>query len=219
MYGHGSIWINVFSARCEQWRIFSKPNRFSSPQQVGTIHAEVEAYTLNEAVSKADLIAKVKITSKIKEINEPSEKTLYQAEVVEDFLNKTDLKEINVMQAGNSQWKFNNNKLFKSGDSYILYLKKAIGEAYENFNTYWILGEETGIYQDLGSGKLMKWAYPETFLSDIEDKARTNELLISEGEVQVLDEAKFIEKINDIKNVGLVTDLTEVEQSVKQEDQ
>ncbi|NSW89537.1 MAG: hypothetical protein HPY74_02450 [Firmicutes bacterium] len=93
----------------------------------------------------SDLIAEVEILKKIDEIDEPYCKTLFSASVIKIFKGEIDdnkNKEIIIMQEGNSEWIYNNMRLFEAGEKYILILKKAKG--YEN--TYWIIAGDANIY-------------------------------------------------------------------------
>lgn len=109
------------------------------------INASLEEYSFDESVEISDLIAEIEIIEKVSEIDEPSPKTLFNAKIIKVFkgeLNSNKDNSIVVMQQGNSEWIFNNNKLFEAGEKYVLFLKKATG--YDN--TYWILCEEINTY-------------------------------------------------------------------------
>lgn len=169
----------------------------------GDIHAELEVLPFEQSVNKSDLIVEIQILEKLKEINEPTPKTIYRAEIT-DYLNnegKNDSNIINIMQGGNSEWTLNKNKLFSPGEKYILFLVKTIDFDIEN--TYWILGEETSIYEVNNSNELIKWAHPEAELSNFEDKVLTKNSSFENVEnskvVQVLDKdlfKKYIANLN-----------------------
>ena len=128
-------------------------------------HALVETFTIDDAVQKADIIAEVAIKEKVKELYEPNEKTIYNAQVVQMI--KGDLAAdaaIYIMQDGNSKVSINDNPQFQSKEQYIFILKKAVGFD----NTYWILGSETGVYEVIDENTVVKWAKPEEKLEAIE---------------------------------------------------
>ncbi|QNK57710.1 hypothetical protein [Paenibacillus sp. PAMC21692] len=172
------------------------PDQASSTNKLkGNIRAELEVFNFDEAVTRADLIAKVQIERAIKEIDEPSPKTLYQASVLEllkgdeGLVNRT----IDILQQGNSTWSFNNNTMFGQGDEYFLFLNKATVS-----NTYWILGEETGMYEVIDDGRIEKKSLYLDELTDIEDKVSTEMFKKNQKEVkdiQILYENKFMNKI------------------------
>ena len=114
---------------------------------------------------------------------------------------------IYVMQQGNDRMLFNDNPLFEQGEQYILFLKKAVGPTSEHYpNLYWILGEESNMYKDLGNETVEKMRYVDVSMS---------ELQLEPGErdatTQILDKQRFIERIELISgdaNGDPVSDLT-----------
>ncbi|MFF2089428.1 hypothetical protein [Paenibacillus sp. NPDC058174] len=171
-------------------------NKYPNQQQVRLSSAKLQVYNFEEAVKNSDLIIKVEIGKKVRELIEPSAKTLFQATIIDEWKGDPLLesKEINILQQGNSQLTFNDNDLFVERDRYVLFLKKAV--TVSEPNTYWILGEETGIYKDDSSGKLVKQSLYDKQLEDIEDKILTANLQKkNRKEVQVIDEQLLKEKI------------------------
>jgi hypothetical protein len=178
------------------------------------VYAELEVFPFEETVARSDLIAKVKIGEIQKEIDEPSPKTIFYAEIVDKYKGEYDKEDIYIAQQGNSTHIFNGNELFKKDKEYLLFLKKSpsLGE-----NVYWILGEETSIYEDLGNNKLKRWANDNlSNYSDVELKDLTiaenkkieeyNQKALKEKDtplkktVQIIDEIKFKKKIETVKN-------------------
>jgi flagellum-specific peptidoglycan hydrolase FlgJ len=164
--------------------------RDNKSQLIGKIHGKVQDFSLSEATKEADLIIKVKIGEVVKELEEPTAKTLYNGTVLDEFKNNTNApKEINIMQQGNSKWSFNDNDPFKEGDEYFLFLKKAVGE-YEN--TYWILGEETTFYKlEKENKEIVKQGLVDEDLKDITKKVVKSK----NKEKQYLDQQKFLKKL------------------------
>ncbi|OPX46323.1 hypothetical protein CLHUN_01390 [Ruminiclostridium hungatei] len=121
-----------------------------TPRQIGQkgqISASIIGYSFDKSYEKADLIAEVEISEWLEEMNEPIEKTVFRASVKKILKNSesNSPEEINLLQDGNSDYTFNNYPLFKNGDKLLLFLKKAVGEKFEN--TYWILGGTTGVFR------------------------------------------------------------------------
>lgn len=167
----------------------------------GNLHAELQVFNFKEAVNEADLIVKVQIANKKEEYEKPVPKTLFGAHPIEVIKGDESLlnQEINILQHGNKDWTFNENKLFDLKEEYIFFLKKAVGDFEPN--TFWILGEETGMYKILPNGLIEKQALYEKDLAEIEDKKITidRQQLNIFKEVQVLFEDKLKEKIRDTK--------------------
>lgn len=178
-------------------------NTVAPATQLGTIKASLQTFNFDQAVSESDLIVKIEVKSKIKELDEPSAKTLFSADIKDTYKADGSLSSssIKILQAGNSTWLYEGSRPFSENDQYVLFLKKAVGM--EETDVYWILGEETGMYQDLRNGKLVKIALRDPELNDIEDEQLTQSLqeesnkeLKTATEVQVVFESKFREKIN-----------------------
>lgn len=165
-----------------------------------TMQGTLEVYNFEEALDNSDLVVKVEVEQKIRELSEPSPKTLFQAKILDELKPDPSLSkdQIHILQQGNSEWRFNGNDLFSEKERYVLFLKKAVG--IDEPNTYWILGEETGMYKDSGTGKLLKLSYYDKQLEDIEDKELTADFLKdnekkNSKDVQVVDEQQFKDKI------------------------
>jgi len=169
------------------------------------IDGEIEIFEFKEAVRTSNLIAQVKIIESVEEIDGPTPKTMYRATLIESLKGTSDAKEIFVLQQGNSDFVFRDNPLFKKGENYLLFLMETADLDIED--SYWILGEETGIYQLLDESIAVKWAVKEDELEKIEivDKEiisfaeKNTELSLDGREIQVLkqDELKKL-----IKNVS-----------------
>lgn len=178
----------------------STSSQSNANQRVGKIHGLVRDYPFEEMVLNSDKIAKVKIIKAVSEISEPSEKTIFEVEVVSDTLSKNnkDSKTINVMQAGNSKWIFNDNPMFSEGESYVLFLKEAVG--YDN--TYWILGEETGVYEVFDKDILIKWSKLVPELSSLKDLSAAKKINPNveryNKEFQIVSETELSRKINEV---------------------
>lgn len=166
--------------------------RTHSPRK--NIEASLEVYSFEESVTLSDLIAEVVIVSKIKEIDEPSPKTLFEANVVNKLKGDTNQETIKVLQEGTSEWSFNGQEQFAEKEEYILFLKKATGKDYDGTNTYWILGAETNTYKVIQDNRVKKIAKHEVELEAIEDKTLSS---TNQG-LQVLDKEKFQNKIADL---------------------
>ncbi|NQX47734.1 hypothetical protein HQN87_20625 [Paenibacillus tritici] len=170
------------------------------------IHAKLQVFNFEDALENSDLVVKVEVEKKTRELSEPSPKTLFQAKILDELKADPSLNadQIHILQQGNSEWKFNQNDLFLENERYVLFLKKAIG--IDEPNTYWILGEETGMYKDSGTGKLLKLSYYDKQLEDIEDKELTknflkdNENKMDSKEVQIVNEQQFKDKVEKILN-------------------
>jgi len=122
-------------------------------------HALLQTYPFDEAVQQADVVSEIVITNHAGEIDEPSAKTIFSAEVVESYKGGLEAGEtIDVLQEGNSKVEFKGTRLFQVGEKYVLILKKATGFTEP---TYWILGGETGVYEVVDDSTLIKWAKPE----------------------------------------------------------
>lgn len=163
------------------------------------VKAAIETLYFEESVRQADLIAEVTIAEKLYEVNEPSPKTVYSAAMNQLLKGKADANlGIRIMQQGNSRYSFNDNPMFQAGDTYLLFLKKAVGM--EDDHTYWILGEETSIYEQWDDDRLVKWSLKDSRLAEL-TPTETNAGLQAAAEsvqkkhpgkeIQVLDRTKF----------------------------
>lgn len=177
------------------WALTQSNNQHSSEKAdvkpLGRINASLQALPVGQSISTADLIAKVQINKIEMEISEPSEKTILDAKIMETIKPDAAIENketIRILQQGNSRFSFNGNKIFQPSEQYILFLKRAVGEGYDHTDTYWILGEETNIYEVLENGLLSKWALTDSDLSAIEEHQITN---ISISGAQILNESKF----------------------------
>ncbi|MFT4417329.1 hypothetical protein ACLM5H_26240 [Fredinandcohnia humi] len=165
---------------------------------VGTISAEIQTYAFEEAIKESELIAELEITEKVRELNEPSAKTIYKAKIIEGIKKDSKLTtdNLHIMQQGNSEWIFNGNEMFQPGEKYILFLKNAINIQEED--TYWILGEETGMYKKIDDKYIAKLSQKDEALADIEEKKLSDELTKTEKsskEIQVILKEEFKEKV------------------------
>lgn len=166
-----------------------------------TIQAKLQVFNFEEALKNSDLVVKVEVEKKTRELSEPSPKTLFQAKILDELKADPSLNtnQIHILQQGNSEWRFNDNDLFSEKERYVLFLKKAVG--IDEPNAYWILGEETGMYKDSGTGKLLKLSYYDKQLEDIEDKELTTDFLkdnenkMDSKDVQVVNEQLFKDKV------------------------
>lgn len=159
------------------------------------IHAKLQTYNFEEAVNKADLIAEIEIEKYLEDIIEPSPKTLFDAKIINTFSGDTNLKNIMILQQGNKEYSFNENPLFKKGDKYILFLKKAVGDRFDGTDTYWLLSEETNIYSVINNNLIKKWALWDEELSSIEIKENS-----TNNNSQLLDKNLFEEKMKKVIN-------------------
>ncbi|MFN7249840.1 MAG: hypothetical protein ACK4M9_03525 [Anaerobacillus sp.] len=164
---------------------------------VGDISAKLQTYPFEEAIKVSELIAEIKIIEKVQELNEPSPKTIFKATMTEVLKNDSGLPtdSLHFMQQGNSDWTFNDNEMFQQGEKYILFLKHA--KEIQEEHTYWILGEETGMYKIINDRYIAKLSERDEALADIEDIKLSDELKKSKNskEIQVLQTEEFREKI------------------------
>ncbi len=155
-------------------------NLKDTPHQVGLkgqMSASVMGMELDTSFKDADIVAEVKIREWLgeRQKGEELQKTIFRASLEKIFKNSIDnnLKEIKLIQDGNSDYTIENYPLFKNNDRLLLYLKKAVGEGYEN--TYWILGGHTGIFRIINTdGK-------DYIVKQIGDCPELSEALISES--------------------------------------
>lgn len=122
-----------------------------TPHQVGQkgqMKVSVNGYNFEDSFKKADIVAQVKISEWLGEENEPSERTIFKAQLEKAYKNNIDksLKEIKLLQEGNSNTTIENFPLFKNNDKLVLFLKKATGEEYDD-TTYWILGVHSSVFR------------------------------------------------------------------------
>ncbi|MEK8129516.1 hypothetical protein WMW72_16545 [Paenibacillus filicis] len=172
----------------------SAPSPLSSSQQAisnqtPSMHVSIETFPFDESVNKADAIVRVKINSKISELDSPADKTIFQAEVLQIYKDNKKLSEnfIDIMQAGTDKALSNKNELLRKGDEIILFLM----EAQSKPNTYWILGEETNMY-DVTPHRIEKRARADAQLNEISMEQDSNE---APGGKQMLNPSAFIEKL------------------------
>ncbi|WP_391203809.1 hypothetical protein [Psychrobacillus sp. L4] len=159
------------------------------------IRGELQVYSFEEAVNKADLIAEIEIVKYLEDIKEPSPKTLFDAKIINTFSGNTSLRNIEILQQGNKEYSFNENPLFKKGEKYILFLKKAVGDRFDGTDTYWLLGEETNIYSVINNKIIKKWALWDEELTSIEIEENN-----SNKNSQLLDKNLFEEKMKKVIN-------------------
>ena len=192
----------LFLALATVWLVYTPKENSKASEKMGdveispreNIEARIETYSFEESVNRSDLIAEVAIVSKIKEIDEPSPKTIFEANVVNKLKGDTNQETIKVLQEGTSEWSFNGQEQFAEKEEYIIFLKKATGKDYDGTNTYWILGAETNTYKIIQDNRVKKIAKHEVELEAIEDKT----LSTTNQGLQVLDKEKFQNKIADL---------------------
>lgn len=163
------------------------------------IQAEIIPFDSEETPKEADLVAEIIIGDKLEEVEEkPVPYTLFKAEIKEVIEGVPVSQNIVIKQQGNSEWVFNDNELFAPGEEYIFFLK----ETTVSKGDYWILGEETGMFQVFGNEEVVKLADPLEEFEDIEiDLEESEKIEINSDnqeefeEQQVLDKESFIEKI------------------------
>lgn len=164
----------------------------------GGIEMETESFSLEGGIKLSDIVVEVIIKEKVEEVSvEPIPYTVFSVEVQELYQGNIDNEMITIKQQGDSEWTVNSNKLFKEGERYIFFLK----ETKQSKSDYWIIGEETGFFQVLDSGEIVKLVESIAGLRDVEvdnvgdyDKSSLD-LKIAIDE-QILDKQKFIEKLN-----------------------
>lgn len=164
----------------------------------GGIEVETESFSLEGGIKLSDIVVEVIIKEKVEEVSvEPIPYTVFSVEVQELYQGNIDNEMITIKQQGDSEWTVNSNKLFEEGERYIFFLK----ETKQSKSDYWIIGEETGFFQVLDSGEIVKLVESIAGLRDVEvdnvgdyDKSSLN-LKIAIDE-QILDKQKFIEKLN-----------------------
>jgi len=150
-----------------------------------------------EAIEEADLVAKLSIDHVIKELDSPSYKTLFQASVINVVKGDKELTTVHVLQAGNSKCSSNENELFLPGEQYYLILNDATQGGLEN--TYYIQGEETSMYKIVEDGYIVKLAYKDNYLSDINDASLAGKLQASyDKQIMVIEEQAFVDKISQL---------------------
>ncbi len=159
------------------------------------MHGIVAAYTLEEGINNADLVAQITITDMVKELEGPIYQTIYSAKVNEVYMSKVDLMDstINILQMGNSTIRFNDNEPFQRDETYILLLMQARGESADYINTYYILGEETSFYKVSEHLVTNSFWKDRTLEAIIKDTASVNE-----REQVTYDKEQFILKLKDL---------------------
>ena len=177
----------------------SDENKINTQQVLpkGTVHPEINVYTFEEVVKKADLIAEIEITKKVKELSEPSPKTLFEAKILEGYKESKELETIKILQAGNSEWIFDDHEPFKENEKYILFLKTAVGEEFEGTDTYWLLGANTNTYSVLNDNQIMKNALYDEELALIEDTVESRSLSDS-TDIQFFNKDVFLKKLDEV---------------------
>jgi hypothetical protein len=123
-----------------------------TPHQVGQkgqFSASIMSYNFEDSFNKADIVAQVKITEWLGETKDSFEMTTFKAKLEKTYKNDVadrDLKEIKLLQDGNSKYTVENFSLFKNNDKLVLFLKKATGEEVDD-TTYWILGGYASVFR------------------------------------------------------------------------
>lgn len=162
------------------------------------MYGMTEAFSFRDAFKNADLIAEIEITEHVEDLNEPSPKSLFEGKLIKTYKNKKTLDKIRILQAGNQEYSYDEFSLFKPGEKYILFLKKAVGDGFVGTDTYWILGEETTIYSVLGPNSIYKWALKDPDLSTIELNDTSMKVKNDNYRGQLVDKKLFEEKIKSI---------------------
>jgi hypothetical protein len=149
----------------------------------------VLARNISELVEKADIVVSLKIGEKVRELSEPSPKTIFETSILEIYKDNGKIEDtIQLMQAGNSEFSFNGEDMFKNGEEMILFLRESNDAEFENTNTYWILGEYSAYFKIKDNDINVNNPYKEL-------KAITKEIKKGKKEIQVIDKQKFIDKI------------------------
>ncbi|GEN29815.1 hypothetical protein HNQ35_000483 [Cerasibacillus quisquiliarum] len=161
----------------------------------GGIDARIVPFDFEEAVKDADLIAEVEIKRLIKEVKEePIPYTVFATHIIQKIEGDDMRAEVTIRQNGDSEWRFNDNKMFKPGEKYVFFLKKTAASE----SDYWILGEETGMFQVASDDYLIKLSDSLDEFASLE--AHPNDLQSNDKEIindvtQILDKQSFINKI------------------------
>lgn len=167
---------------------------------IGEIDAEIELYEFNDAVSKSDFIAEIEVIDVLKEINDPSPKTIFRAKVIESLKGSSDEKEIFILQQGNGDFVFNENPLFEKGENYLLFLMETVDLNMDI--SYWILGEVTGMYQVLDTSIAVKLAVKDETLKDIEFVDETVVPYVEKNTALSMDDREMqVLKLDELKNL------------------
>ncbi|WP_213515724.1 hypothetical protein [Paenibacillus montaniterrae] len=156
----------------------------------------IEAFDFKRAAEEADIVVGVEILKLVEELEQPSPKTLWQAKVLTVWKGDAALDTIHILQAGNSCTDYVSSKLMKPQEQYVLFLKQAV--SVKQPDSYWILGEETTIYQVAEDNYLVKHAYPDPELKEIEQSKLARYYKHELGlttQVQVLEEQAFYNKL------------------------
>ncbi|MBE1556557.1 hypothetical protein [Sporosarcina limicola] len=164
------------------------------------IQAELIGFDFEDATVEADIIAEVTIKEKIEEVNDETGPYTVFSVVVNQVLNGTiSEQEVTIKQEGDSEWTFNDNKMFESGEKYILFLKETVASK----SDYWIIGEETGMFKIINDDTIVKLAAPIEEFKDIEIDGNNQSTSMmaeldndNEKSIQAIDLNKFISKIN-----------------------
>ncbi|MEK4563799.1 hypothetical protein MKX54_03810 [Alkalihalobacillus sp. FSL R5-0424] len=110
-------------------------------RQYGAIEASLEWIPFTDSVKQADLIAEVEILDS-ETVLEHMCKTKHGAKVVQTLVGEVE-GEITFLQSGSDRVLFNQNQIFETGDTYLLFLRQTTSESVAD---YWIYGEELGTY-------------------------------------------------------------------------
>src|SRR5690606_5103404 len=88
----------------------------------GGIDARIVPFDFEEAVKDADLIAEVEIKRLIKEVKEePIPYTVFATHIIQKIEGDDMRAEVTIRQNGDSEWRFNDNKMFKPGEKYVFF--------------------------------------------------------------------------------------------------
>lgn len=140
------------------------------------INALLESYTIEEASEYADVVAEVTIIDTLFEVDDTIPYTVLEVEVNQLFKGNTKEK-FTIKQQGNSKAVVNAVSIFEKGNKYILFLK----ETGVVKSDYWIIGEESGMYQVVNDDLILKLLGDDEELREIEMK---EDVKLSKSDIQ-----------------------------------
>lgn len=139
-------------------------------KKVGIIKTTYKDISIDESIKISDLIAKVEIVKKTKEIDKPACKTFFDAKILNIYEGQDKLKnvsKISIIQDGNSNWLVNGNPMFENKEKLILILKKVPGYN----NTFNIISGSINTYKIVeadGKSYVVKEEKVDRLLQDID---------------------------------------------------
>ena len=190
----------LFLIACDAKETNKEEKQNNNHDELVHIDATILAFNLTEGAQDADLIAEIEIIGKIEEVDEnPIPYSVFQAKVNHTIKGNEDNEKITIKQEGTKEWPFSYLKPFHPGEKYILFMKKIVaGEA-----DYWFFGADTGMFYINSDEHIVKLGEPLDELKDIERSSETfdeTHLTIKEGEMQILDKEKFIQRVKEKLN-------------------